>query len=186
MKKTVATLMSAAVLATSLALAAPVFKFSTDPKANLMMMGQTIELSAYPKAKLLAKSISNSNASFVYSGSDAAGVYAFYDKALKSEGWKDAPAMKSSDTMKSGDTMKTGDATKSGDTMKSADDTKKPADTMTKTGDTMKSGDTMMKGVEGMKMKDGSYQGHYALKNYTLALSTAVKNGKVSVNLSVK
>jgi uncharacterized protein with FMN-binding domain len=167
MKKTVVTLMSAAVLATSFALAAPVFKFSTDPKANLMMMGQTIELSAYPKAKLLAKSISNSNASFVYSGSDAAGVYAFYDKALKSEGWKDAPAMKS------------------GDTMKSADDTKKPADTMTKTTDTMKSGDTM-KGVESMKMKDGSYQGHYALKNYTLALSTAVKNGKVSVNLSVK
>jgi hypothetical protein len=156
MKKTVATLMSAAVLATSLAFAAPVFKFSTDPKANLMMMGQTIELSAYPKAKLLAKSISDSKASFVYAGSDASGVYAFYDKALKSEGWKDAPAMKSGDAMD------------------------KPADTMTKPAD------TMMKGVEGMKMKDGSYQGHYALKNYTLALSTALKNGKVSVNLSVK
>jgi hypothetical protein len=179
MKKTVATLMSAAVLATSLALAAPSFKFSTDPKANLMMMGQTIELSAYPKAKLLSKSISNSKASFVYAGSDAAGVYAFYDKALKSEGWKDAPMMKDG-------SMKSGDTTKSGGTMKSADATKKPADTMTKTTDTMKSGDTMMKGVEGMKMKDGSYQGHYALKNYTLALSTAVTNGKVNVNLSVK
>jgi uncharacterized protein with FMN-binding domain len=181
MKKTVATLMSAVVLATSLALAAPVFKFSTDPKANLMMMGQTIELSAYPKAKLLAKSISNSNASFVYSGSDAAGVYAFYDKALKSEGWKDAPAMKS------GDTMKTGDATKSGDTMKTGDAMNKPAGTMDKPADIMtKTGDTMMKGVESMKMKDGSYQGHYTLKNYTLALSTAVKGGKVNVNLSVK
>jgi hypothetical protein len=168
MKKTVVTLMSAAVLATSIAFAAPVFKFSTDQKANLMMMGQTIELSAYPKAKLLAKSISDSKASFVYAGSDASGVYAFYDKALKSEGWKDAPAMKSGDTMKTGDTMN------------------KPADTMTKTGDAMKSGDTMMKGAEGMKMKDGSYQGHYTLKTFNLGLSTSVKDGKVYVNFNVK
>jgi len=169
MKKIVASLMFAA-LAASLAIAAPSFKFSTDPKANLMMMGQTIELSAYPKAKLISRKISNSKASFVYAGSDASGVYAFYDKALKAEGWKDAPAM-----MASSDTMK-----KTGDAMT------KPADTMTKTTGTMKSGDTMMKGVEGMKMKDGSYQGHYTLKNYTLALSTAVKAGKVDVNLSVK
>lgn len=160
-KKIVASLMSAA-LATSLAIAAPVFKFSADPKANLMMMGQTIELSAYPKAKLLARSVTDSKATLVYAGSNASGVYAFYDQALKSEGWKDAPAM-----MASGDTMKS-------------------ADTMTKTTGTMKSGDTMKSGVEAMKMKDGSYQGHYTLKNYSLALSTAVKDGKVNVNLSVK
>jgi uncharacterized protein with FMN-binding domain len=182
MKKTVVTLMSAAVLATSIAFAAPVFKFSTDQKANLMMMGQTIELSAYPKAKLLAKSISDSKASFVYAGSDASGVYVFYDKALKSEGWKDAPAMKSGDTMKTGDTMN-----KPADTMtKPADTMDKPAETMTKTGDTMKSGDTMMKGAEGMKMKDGSYQGHYTLKTFNLGLSTSVKDGKVYVNFNVK
>lgn len=179
MKKIVASLMSAAVLATSIALAAPVFKFSTDPKANLMMMGQTIELSAYPKAKLLAKTVTDSRATLVYAGSDASGAYAFYDKALKSEGWKDAPAMKSGDTMKTGDTMKSGDTTKADGTMTKTDDTMK-------SGDAMKSGDTMMKGVEGMKMKDGSYQGHYSLKTYTLALSTSVKDGKVYVNFGVK
>ncbi len=187
MKKLARMSLIAAVVLVPIALAAPVFKFSTDPKANAMMMADTIELTAYPKLPLVFKALNGAKATLVYKGTDAGKVYAFYDKAFKSEGWKDAPMgamMKPADTM-----TKPAD-----DTMtKPADDTTKPTDTMTKPADDtmMKPADTMTKpdammSAEGMKMKDGSYQGHYTFKKMNLGLTTVVKNGKVVTYFNVK
>jgi hypothetical protein len=171
MKKLARMSLIAVAVLVPVALAAPMFKFSSDPKMNAMMAADTIDLTAYPKLPLIFKSVNGMRATLVYKGADAGKVYAFYDKALKSEGWKDAPmgAM-------AGDTMNK----PAGDTMtKPADDTMtKPADTMTKT-------DTMMS-AEGMKMKDGSYQGHYSFKKMNLGLTTMVKDGKTFAYFNVK
>lgn len=157
-------------------LAAPMFKFSGDPKMNAMMMADTIDLTAYPKLPLIYKSLNGAKATLVYKGADAGKVYAFYDKAFKSEGWKDAPM-----------------GAMAGDTMtKPADDTMmKPEDTMTKPADTMAKPDTMTKtdtmmSAEGMKMKDGSYQGHYTFKKMNLGVTTLVKDGKTFAYFNVK
>jgi hypothetical protein len=173
-KLTRMSLIAVAVLV-PVALAAPMFKFSSNPKMNAMMMADTIELTAYSGLPLVFKSIAGSKATLVYQGVEAGKVYAFYDKAFKSEGWKDAPmgAM-------AGDTM----TKPAGDTMTKPDDSMaKPADTMTKT-DTMTT-DTMMS-AESMKMKDGSYQGHYSFKKMNLGLSTLVKDGKTFAYFNVK
>ncbi len=90
MKKIITALVSVA-LATSFALAAPVFQFSPEAKMNLMMKGETIQLSADPMLKLIYWHINKTKATFIYGGTDAKGAYAFYDGALGKEGWKDAP-----------------------------------------------------------------------------------------------
>jgi hypothetical protein len=170
MKKLARMSLIAVAVLVPVALAAPMFKFSSDPKMNAMMAADTIDLTAYPKLPLIFKSVNGAKATLVYKGADAGKVYAFYDKALKSEGWKDAPmgAM-------AGDTMNK----PAGDTMT------KPADTMTKPADTMTKTDTMMS-AEGMKMKDGSYQGHYSFKKMNLGLTTLVKDGKTFAYFNVK
>ena len=177
MKKLARMSLIAAAVLVPIALAAPVFKFSSDPKMNAMMIADTIDLTAYPKLPLVFKALNGAKATLVYKGADAGNVYAFYDKAFKSEGWKDAPmgAM-------AGDTMN-----KPADTMtKPADDTMtKPADTMAKPADTMTKPDAMMS-AEGMKMKDGSYQGHYTFKKMNLGLTTLVKDGKTFAYFNVK
>jgi hypothetical protein len=179
------------------ALAAPMFKFSSDPKMNAMMMADTIDLTAYPKLPLIFKAINGAKATLVYKGADAGKVYAFYDQAFKSEGWKDAPmTAMAGDTMTkpADDTMtkpaddgmtKPDDSmTKPADMMAKTDTMTKPADTMTKP-DTMTKSDTMMS-AEGMKMKDGSYQGHYSFKKMNLGLTTLVKDGKTFAYFNVK
>lgn len=133
MKKVLIAALSAIVLATSLALATPVFSFSPDAKMNLMK-GETIQLSAYPMLKLAYWHINKTKATFIYSGTDAKGVYEFYDQALGAEGWKDAPNL------------------------------------------------SMENGVR----KDGSYEGTYAMDEYTLSLSIKVDMGRVTAKLKVK
>jgi hypothetical protein len=178
MKKFTRMSLIAVAVLVPVALAAPMFKFSSDPKMNAMMMADTIDLTAYPKLPLVFKALNGAKATLVYKGADAGKVYAFYDQAFKSEGWKDAPmgAM-------AGDTM-----TKPADDSmtKPSDDTMtKPADTMTKPADTMTKSDTMMS-AEGMKMKDGSYQGHYNFKKMNLGVTTLVKDGKTFAYFNVK
>ncbi len=134
MKKVLIAAMSAVVLATSLAFAAPVFSFSADPKMNLMMKGETIQLSAYPTLKLAYWHINKTKATFIYNGTDVKGVYDFYDHALGAEGWKDAPVM----------------------------------------------------GTENGSRKDGSYEGTYALEEYTLTLTIKSEMGKVTAKLNLK
>ena len=191
MKKLARMSLIAAAVLVPIALAAPVFKFSSDPKMNAMMTADTIDLTAYPKLPLVFKALNGAKATLVYKGADAGNVYAFYDKAFKSEGWKDAPmGAMAGDTMnKPADTMtKPADTmTKPDDTMtKPADDTMtKPADTMAKPADTMTKPDAMMS-AEGMKMKDGSYQGHYTFKKMNLGLTTLVKDGKTFAYFNVR
>ena len=183
MKKLARMSLIAVAVLVPVALAAPMFKFSSNSKANAMMMADTIELTAYLKLPLVFKSMNGAKATLVYKGADAGMVYAFYDKAFKSEGWKDAPmGAMAGDTMnKPADTM-----TKPADTMtKPADTMTKPADTMTKPADTMTKTDTMMS-AEGMKVKDGSYQGHYTFKKMNLGLTTLVKDGKTFAYFNVK
>jgi hypothetical protein len=134
MKKVLIAALSALVLATSLALATPVFSFSPDPKMNLMMKGETIQLSAYPMLKLAYWHINQTKATFIYNGTDAKGVYEFYDQALGAEGWKDAPNL------------------------------------------------DMENGVR----KDGSYEGAYALEEYTLSLSIKPETGRLTAKLNLK
>jgi hypothetical protein len=177
MKKFTRMSLIAVAVLVPVALAAPMFKFSSDPKMNAMMMADTIDLTAYPKLPLVFKAINGAKATLVYKGADAGKVYAFYDTAFKSEGWKDAPmgAMV-------GDTM----TKPAGDTMTKPDDSMaKPEDTMTKPADTMTKSDTMMS-AEGMKTKDGSYQGHYTFKKMNLGLTTLVTDGKTFAYFNVK
>ena len=191
MKKFTRMSLIAVAVLVPVALAAPMFKFSSDPKMNAMMSADTIDLTAYPKLPLVFKAVNGANATLVYKGADASNVYAFYDKAFKSEGWKDAPmGAMAGDTMTkpAGDTMtKPADdtMTKPSDTMTKPDDSMtKPSDTMAKP-DTMTKTDTMM-GIEGMKMKDGSYQGHYTFKKMNLGLTTLIKDGKTFTYFNVK
>jgi hypothetical protein len=105
----------AALLVGGVSLAAPMFAFSTSNTANAMMKADTINLSAYPKLKLLAKDIMGARATLTYTGTDAKGVFNFYEAAFKKEGWKVGAAM----VAKPGDTMS------------------KPAGTMDKPGEAM-------------------------------------------------
>jgi hypothetical protein len=105
------TLVAAAVVVSSLALAAPSFAFVKDAGMNGMMgtMGgkDVIELAAVPGMSLKAKNVSASHATFIYAAKDADkdghAVFAFYEKALLKEGWKAAGmmgAMTDNSTMK--------------------------------------------------------------------------------------
>jgi hypothetical protein len=172
-------LIVSALVLSSLALAAPVFKFGKDEGSNMMMKGETITISAYPKFKLLAKNINNKSAILIYEGKVAHDPFAFYEAALQKDGWKlaDNAMMKPADTMaKPDDTM-----TKPGDTMA------KPGDTMAKPGDTMtKPGDTMAKGDDAMMMKK-SFEAKFTLKNYTITLTSKLsQTNRVTVDFEMK
>ncbi len=186
MNKTVKiALMSAAVAAAGVALAAPEFLFVKDLKSNGMMMtmGQkeVIELAAYPALKLQARNVTKDHATFVFvTDKDALhGAFDYYGKALEKEGWKGAgEAM-----MKDGDAMKKeGDAmAKPGDAMaKPGDAMAKPGDAMAKPGDTMaKTGDTM-----GAMMKPLTEK--YSFKTYTITLTAKETKTNVEVDLVLK
>jgi hypothetical protein len=159
-------LMFAVAAISSFALATPSFKFTTDAKMNLMASGNSIDISAYPKMGLITKKIQASSAVLVFKGNDAVGAYAFYDKALKSEEWHDAP----------GGMLPKGDAMAEGTKMdKSAD--------MMSAGPITKA-DMMM--AEKMKMKDGSYHGFYSHMKNIISLTTKAMGGKVTVTLTIK
>jgi hypothetical protein len=159
-------LMFAAVTIGSFALATPSFKFTTDAKMNLMASGNSIDISAYRKMGLISKKIQASSATLIFKGNDAVGAYAFYDKALKSEEWHDAPGgvMPKADAMKEGGAMD-----KSADMMSAGPVTK---------------ADMMM--AEKMKTKDGSYHGFYSHAKNIISLTTKAMGGKVTVTLTIK
>lgn len=159
-------LMFVTVAIGSLSLATPSFKFTTDAKMNLMASGNSIDISAYPKMGLISKKIQASSATLIFKGNDAVGAYAFYDKALKAEEWKDAP----------GGMMPKGDAMKEGGAMD------KKADMMS-AGPVTKA-DMMM--AEKMKTKDGSYHGFYSHAKNIISLTSKALGGKVTVTLRIK
>ena len=165
-------LLVSALVVSSIALAAPAFKFGKQEASNMMMKGETITISAYPKMKLLAKNIANKSAILIYEGKVAHDPFAYYEAALQKDGWK-----LSGDTMmKPGDTM-----TKPGDTMT------KPGDTMDKPGDTMtKPGDTMAKSDDAMMMAK-SFEAKFTLKTYTITLTSKLSQAnRVTVDMELK
>jgi pentapeptide MXKDX repeat protein len=100
----------AAIAISSIALAAPTFKFGKTDKANMMMgKNDVIEIAAYPKFPLLARNITAKSATLIYKGSDAHAPFAFYEAALIKDGWKSSDAMGKGDAM-AGDAMAKGDA----------------------------------------------------------------------------
>jgi hypothetical protein len=116
-------IVTAAILASSLALAAPVFTFVKDAKMNGTMatMGgkEVIELAAVPGLTLQGKNIGTKQATFIYASSeksfekDSKTAFEFYEKALVKEGWKSAGMMgammgekKPGETMAAGTMMK--------------------------------------------------------------------------------
>jgi hypothetical protein len=193
-------LIVSALVVSSIALAAPVFKFGKQEASNMMMKGETISISAYPKFKLLAKNIANKSAILIYEGKVAHDPFAFYEAALQKDGWKLSgdTMMKPGDTMaKPGDTMaKPGDTmAKPGDTMAKPGDTMaKPGDTMAKPGDTMaKPGDTMAKPGDTMAKDDSammmakSFEAKFTLKTYTITLTSKLSQAnRVTVDMELK
>ena len=186
-------LIVSALVVSSIALAAPMFKFGKEEGANMMMKGDVITISAYPKYRLIAKNIVNKSAILIYEGKVAHDTFAYYEAALQHDGWKLAgdTMMKPGDTMaKPGDTMaKPGDTmAKPGDTMAKPGDTMaKPGDTMAKPGDTMaKPGDTMAKDNDAMMMAK-SLEAKFTLKDYTITLSSKLsKENRVTVDMELK
>jgi hypothetical protein len=153
------------------ALAAPMFSFTSSMKMNAMMKGDTIELSAYPNAKLVYRSVAGSKATLVFEGANGKTVFAYYEAAFKKQGWKAGEAMMGGDK-KPADTMD-----------KPAGAMDKPADAMDKPAGAMDKPEAMMGSA---MMKDGSFQGHYTTKGHTLAIGVIVKDGKTFANFGVK
>ena len=94
-------LIAAALITSSLALAAPVFTFVKDGAMNgtmTTMAGKdVIELVAVPSLKLLARNIGGVQATLIYSSSsvekDSKTAFEFYEKAFLKSGWKSAGMM---------------------------------------------------------------------------------------------
>ena len=94
-------LIAAALITSSLALAAPVFTFVKDGAMNgtmTTMAGKdVIELAAVPSLKLLARNIGGVQATLIYSSSsvekDSKTAFEFYEKAFLKSGWKSAGMM---------------------------------------------------------------------------------------------
>lgn len=69
--------------------AAPTFAYTGDAAMNMMMSGAgVVGIAAAPGEKLVSRSVKGTGATLVYSGKNSAGIFAFYDRAIKAEGWK--------------------------------------------------------------------------------------------------
>jgi hypothetical protein len=180
---------AAAIAISSIALAAPSFKFGKTDKANMMMgKNDVIEIAAYPKFKLLARNITAKSATLIYQGKDASAPFEFYAAALTKDGWKSSDAM-----MGKGDAMAgKGDAMadKPADAMAGKGDAMagKPADAMAGKGDAMAGkGDAMAgKGDEAMMMAAKHSVTKFTNKNFTLELDSKLVGDRVTVEFELK
>ena len=154
-------LIAAALITSSLALAAPVFTFVKDGamtgKMSTMAGKDVIELAAAPGLKLLARNVGGTQASFIYSTvsseKDSKTAFEFYEKAFVKMGWKSAGMM--------------------GATMGSAMD--KPAE------------GAMTKPAEGAMMgKAVKLEEKFTLKSSSIALKVSGVKDRVQVDLELK
>jgi hypothetical protein len=187
---------AAAITISSIALAAPSFKFGKTDKANMMMgKNDVIEIAAYPKFKLLARNITAKSATLIYQGKDAHAPFEFYAAALTKDGWKSSDAM-----MGKGDAM-AGDAMAKGDAMAG-----KPADAMAGKGDAMAGkgdamagkGDAMAGKGDAMAGKGDAMAGDammmaakhsvtkFTNKTYTITLDSKLIGDRVTVEFDLK
>ena len=162
-------LIAAALITSSLALAAPVFSFVKDGAMNgtmsTMAGKDVIELAAAPSLKLLARNIGSTQATFIYSTSsaekDSKTAFEFYEKAFVKSGWKSAGMM--------------------GAAMGSAMD--KPAEgAMTKPAD-----GTMTKPADGAMMgKAVKLEEKFTFKSSSISLKVSGIKDRVQVDLELK
>jgi hypothetical protein len=184
---------AAAITISSIALAAPTFKFGKTDKANMMMgKNDIIEIAAYPKFKLLARNITAKSATLIYQGKDAHAPFEFYEAALIKDGWKSSDAMMGKGDAMAGDAMAgKGDAMAGkGDAMAG-----KPADAMAGKGDAMAGkgdamagkGDAMAgKGDEAMMMAAKHSVTKFTNKTFTLELDSKLVGDRVTVEFELK
>ena len=196
--KRAAMLFTALVLGAPIALAAPRFAFDANPSMNLMRSGENISLAADARYKLVLKIVMGARAQFSYRTTDAAALYAFYDHALKGEGWKDAPmvgANKMAATAMTGSADKAAAGSADKTTMMGANKTTMMGSDKSTTGADKMAGDAMAKpmnqvdamtAMTGMRRADGSYSGEYAMNMLRLSLKTVTKGALTTVTFSLK
>ena len=159
--------------------AAPTFVFSTQAGMNMMMSSAgVVDIAAVPGEKLVSRSVQGQAATLLYSGKNSASIFAFYDKAIKAEGWK-TTAM---DGKKMDDSM----AAKPADTMAKPTDTMavKPADTMA-----AKPSDSMAKpaaDTASSAMMGGTHTATFAQGGHTIDLKVTDSAGRVTVSFRSK
>ena len=180
---------AAAITISSIALAAPTFKFGKTDKANMMMgKNDVIEIAAYPKFPLLARNITAKSATLIFKGGDAHAPFAFYEAALIKDGWKSSDAMAGKGDAMAGDAMAKGDAMadKPADAMAGKDG--KGTDAMAgKPADAMAKGDAMAgKGDEAMMMAAKHSVTKFTNKTYTISLDSKLVGDRVTVEFDLK
>lgn len=144
--------------------AAPTFAFSTQAGMNMMMnSGGAVEISAASGEKMISRSVKGTAATLVYSGKNSASIFAFYDRAIKAEGWKTTVM---DGKMMAGDAM-----TKPTDTM-----APKPADAMAKPAGTM----------TGSAMMGGTHSATFVMGGHTIDLNVRKSAGRVTVTFKSK
>ncbi|MGY2894612.1 hypothetical protein [Deinococcus sp. UYEF24] len=163
--------------------AAPTFAFSTQSGMNMMMnSGGAVAISSAPGEKLVSRSVKGTAATLVYTGKNSASIFAFYDKAIKAEGWKttamDGKMMVEGAMMKSGDSM--APSSMASGTMTSGTMAAKPADTMAKPA-TMNSGE-----VASGAMMGGTHSATFAMGGHTIDLNVRESAGRVTVTFKSK
>ncbi|WP_407569158.1 hypothetical protein [Deinococcus altitudinis] len=172
--------------------AVPAFAFSTQSGMNMMMnSGGAVEIAAAPGEKLVSRSVKGTAATLVYAGKNSASIFAFYDRAIKAEGWKttamDGKMMAEGAMMKSGDSM-----AKPTDTMAASTMSAKPADTMAKPADTMAKPATMTSGamnsgtMNSGAMMGGTHSATFAMGGHTIDLNVRESAGRVTVTFKSK
>jgi hypothetical protein len=183
---------AAAITISSIALAAPTFKFGKTDKANMMMgKNDIIEIAAYPKFKLLARNITAKSATLIYQGKDAHAPFEFYEAALIKDGWKSSDAMMGKGDAMAGDAMAgKGDAMAGkGDAMAGKGDAMAgKGDAMAGKGDAMAGkGDAMAgKGDEAMMMAAKHSVTKFTNKTFTLELDSKLVGDRVTVEFELK
>ena len=79
---------------TNMSMKAPTLKYSAMPNMNMMMAGNSVDISAATGYKLLKHRVRSHTGTLTYASTDAKGLFDFYNKALSSEGWKEDMGMK--------------------------------------------------------------------------------------------
>ncbi len=79
---------------TKMSMNAPTLKYSAMPNMNMMMSGNSVDISPAAGFKLLKHRVRGHTGTLTYASKDAKGLFDFYNKALGGEGWKEDMGMK--------------------------------------------------------------------------------------------
>ena len=79
---------------TNMSMKVPTLKYSAMANMNMMMSGNSVDISPATGYKLLKHRVRRHTGTLTYSSTDAKGLFDFYNKALGGEGWKEDMGMK--------------------------------------------------------------------------------------------